>query len=131
MTSLFFLQSSWLYLYHLYQLYLFEKETSHCEWVKMRKLAVMHEFWTWDSNPYLNDSNRYLFRFIFLTFWNMNSNPYLRDSNHPSHLAFYSFLERRFWQLFSIYFWHSKSAPNDLKPITLKNFGSYLHFCQK
>ena len=131
MTSLCVLQSSWLYLYHLYQLWLLEKETSCCEWVKMRKLDVMHEFWTWDSNPYLSDSNHCLLESIFLTFWNMDSNPYLGDSNHPSHLALCSFLERRFWQLFLIHFLHSKSAWNDLKLVILEDFGPYLHFCQK
>ena len=90
MTSLSVLQSSWLYLYHFYQLYPLEKETNRCEWVKKGKLAVIHEFWTWDSNPYLNDSNRYLLGSIFLTFWNLDSNPYLGDSNRPSHLAFCS-----------------------------------------
>ena len=131
MTFLSVLQSSWLYLYHLYQLYPLGKETSRCEWVKMRKIAVIHEFWTWDSNPYLSDLNRCLFESIFLTFWNMDSNPYLGDSNHSSHLAFCGFLEMRFWQLLSIHFWHSKSAWNDLEPTTLEGFGPYLHFCQK
>ena len=129
MTSLSVLQSSWLYLYHLYQLYPLGKETSRCEWVKMRKIAVMHEFWTWDSNPYLINLNHYLLESIFLTFWNLDSNPYLGDSNRPSHLAFCSFVERRFWQLLSIHFWHSKSARNDLELTTLKGFGPYLHFC--
>ena len=131
MTSLVVLQSFWLYLYHLYQLYPLGKETSRCEWVKMRKITVMHEFWTWDSNPYLSNSNRYLLKSIFLTFWNLDSNPYLGDSNRPSHLVFYSFLKRRFWTLLSIHFWHSKSTQNDLELITLEGFGPYLHFCQK
>ena len=128
MTSISVLQSSWLYLYHLYQLYPLGKETSRCELVKMRKIAVMHEFWTWDLNPYLSDLNCCLLGSIFLTLWNLDSNPYLGDSNRPSHLAFCNFLERRFWQLLSIYFWHSKSAQNDLEPTTLEGFGPYLHF---
>ena len=131
MTSISVLQSSLLYLYHLYQIWLWKKETSRCEWVKMRKIAVMHEFWTWDSNPYLCDLNRYLLGSIFLTFWNLDSNPYLGDSNRPLYLVFYSFLERKFWQLLSIHFWHSKSAWNDMEPTILEGFGPYLHFCQK
>ena len=131
MTFISVLQSSWLYLYHLYQLYLLEKKTSRCEWVKMRKITVIHKFWTWDSNLYLSNSNHYLLGFIFLTFWNMDLNPYLGDSNRPSHLAFCSFLERRFWTLLSIHFWHSKSAWNDLEPTPLEVFGPYLYFCQK
>ena len=81
----------------------------------MRKITIMHEFWTWDSNPYLSDSNRCLLESIFLIFWNLDSNPYLWDSNRLSYLAFCSFLEIRFWQHLSIYFWHSKSAWNNLE----------------
>ena len=131
MTSISVLQSSWLYLYHLYQLYPLGKETSRCEWVKMRKIVVMHEFWTWDSNLYLSDSNRCLLGSIFLTFWNLDSNPYSRDSNRPSHLAFCSFLKKRFWQLLSIHFWYSKSIQNDPKLTILEGFGPYFYFFQK
>ena len=113
------------------QLWPLWRETNRCEWVNLRKLAIMHDFWTWNSNPSLSDSNPCLLGSIFSTFWNRDSTPYLGDLNHPSHLAFYSFLERRFYQLFSIHFWHSKSALNDLEPTNLKGFGLYLHFCQK
>ena len=129
MTSISVLQNFLLYLYHIYQLYPLEKETSRCEWVNLRKLTVMHDFWTYDSNHSLSDLNPYHLGSIFLTFWNSDSNYYLGDSNHPSHLAFCSFLEKRFCQLLSIHFWHSKSTQNDQEPITLKVFRSYLHFC--
>ena len=131
MTFISVLQSSWLYLYHLYQLWSLEKETSCCEWVNLRKLTVMHDFWTWDSNPSLSDSNPCHIGSIFLTFWNSDSKHYLGDSNHPSHLVFCSFLEKRFCQLLSIHFWHSKSTRNDPEPTTFKGFGPYLHFYQK
>ena len=98
------------------------KETSRCEWVNLRKLAVMHDFWTCDLNPSLGDSNPCHIGSIFSTFWNSDSNHYLGDSNHPSHLTFFNFLEKRFCQLLSIHFLHSKLTLNDPKVITLEAF---------
>ena len=131
MTSLSVLQSSWLYLYHLYQLWSLGKETNRCEWVNLRKLAVMHDFLTCDLNPSLSDSNLCHLRSIFSTFWNRNSNTYLGDSNHPFIFSFLQLSRKKILSAFLIHFWHSKSIRNDPKLINFQGFWPYLHFYQK
>ena len=73
MTSLSVLQSSWLYLYHLYQLWPLEKETGHCERENISnlvKLAVMTLFFALGFKSFLWRFGSFMYSYLLFTFPN-------------------------------------------------------------